>query len=91
VIGIGGAMAAVIVALVLFSFTSSRPKNGDGCLSFTYVMVMGGEEFHACGQYAQQLCTSPPKLTSDGGLANDFKFRLRIACREAKIGPQAAS
>jgi hypothetical protein len=80
VLGVGALFTVLIVAVTLFSLTSHRPVNGHGCLSFTYAMAMGGEEFHECGARAKHTCASPPHL---GGLAHDFAVRLRDACRGA--------
>jgi hypothetical protein len=88
VIGLGGAVVAIVIAVTIFSLTSSDPKNGHGCLGFTYPIVMGGEQFHACGAQAKKYCASPPKL---GGLANGLTARLRVACRESGIAFKSAS
>jgi hypothetical protein len=82
VIGVGALVTALVIAVTIFSLTSHAAKNGKGCLNFTYAMVMGGEQFHACGARAKQYCASPPKL---GGLANGLLDRLKDACREAGL------
>lgn len=87
-LGIGGLLTALVVAVTLYSLTSHDAKSGNGCLNFTYAMAMGGEQYHACGAQATKVCTSPPKL---GGLANGFTQRLREACREAGITENVAS
>lgn len=87
-LGIGGLLTALIVAVTIYSLTSHDAKSGNGCLNFTYAMVMGGEQYHACGAHAKQVCVSPPKL---GGLGNGFTQRLREACREAGITVNASS
>jgi len=88
VLGLGGLLTALVVAVTIYSLTSHEPKNGAGCLSFTYTMVMGGEQYHACGAQAKKICASPPKL---GGLANGFTDRLRGACRQAGFAVNATS
>lgn len=75
---IGGLLSAMVIAVTLYSLTSREIRNGHGCLGFTYAMVMGGEQLHACGAEARHLCARPPQL---GGLAHDFSVRLREACR----------
>jgi hypothetical protein len=81
-LGVGALLTAAVIGVTLFSLTSHAPKNGHGCLSFTYAMAMGGEELYACGAEAKKLCSSPPRL---GGLANDFAVHLRDACHEARF------
>jgi len=78
----GTAVTLVVVAVTLFSLTSHELRNSRGCLGFTYAMVMGGEQQHACGAQARRLCAKPPQL---GGLAHDFAVRLRKACRVAEL------
>ncbi len=82
VVGVGGLLTAMVVAVTLFSLTSGEPRNGKGCLGFTYAMVMGGEQLHACGARARRLCARPPHL---GGLAHDFAVRLREACQATQL------
>lgn len=88
VLAVGGLLTALVVAVTLYSLTSHDAKSGNGCLNFTYAMVMGGEQYHACGAQAKKVCASPPKL---GGLANGFTQRLHDACREAGIAVNTAS
>lgn len=78
----GAIVTLVVAAVTLFSLTSHDPTSGRGCLGFTYVMVMGGEQVHDCGAKARQLCAKPPQL---GGLAHDFEVRLPAACRAAGL------
>jgi len=82
VVGLAGVVVALVLGVTIFSLTSHSPKNGHGCLSFTYSMAMGGEQFHACGAKAKQTCASPPKL---GGLAGGFFRSLKEACADAKM------
>jgi hypothetical protein len=86
VIALGGAVVAIVIAVTVFSLSSHDGKNGKGCLNFTYAIVMGGEQFHACGAQARKYCASPPKL---GGLANGLTDRLRVACREIGLATPA--
>ncbi len=88
VFGVGALVTALVIAVTILSLSSHEPKNGNGCLNFTYSMVMGGEQFHACGAQAKKYCASPPKL---GGLANVFTQRLKASCREAGIATAASS
>ena len=87
VVGLGGLLAAILIAVTLISLTSSEGKSGHGCLNFTYAMVMGGERLHACGAEARKLCATPPSFGGRrfGGLANDLKARLHGACAEAGL------
>ena len=78
----GSVVTLIVAAVTLFSLTSHDLKNGHGCLGFTYAMVMGGEQQHACGAKARRLCARPPQL---GGLAHDFAVRLQAACRAADL------
>lgn len=86
-VGLGGLLAAILIAVTLVSLTSSDPKSGHGCIDFTYAMAMGGERLHACGAEARKLCAAPPSFGGRrfGGLANDLKARLQGACREAGL------
>jgi hypothetical protein len=88
IFGVCGVLAAILVAVTLFSLTSHQAANGHGCLDFNYTMAMGGEELHSCGQAAKRLCASPPHL---GQLADDFATQLRDACHEAKFPYATAS
>jgi hypothetical protein len=88
VLGMGGLVTALVVAVTIISLTSHDGKSGRGCLNFTYPIVMGGEQFHACGAQAKKYCISPPKL---GGLANGLTDRLKAACREAGLATRRAS
>jgi hypothetical protein len=88
VLGLGGVLVALVVAVTIYSLSSHGAKNGHGCLNFTYSMAMGGEQFSACGAQAKKYCASPPKL---GGLANGFTDQLKLACREAGIAVSARS
>jgi len=92
VIGLGGLLAAILIAVTVVSLTSSDPKSGHGCLNFSYAMVMGGERLHACGGDAKKLCAAPPSFGGArfGGLANDLKARLKNACQDAGL-PYATS
>jgi len=87
IVGLGGLLAALLIAATLISLTSSDPKSGRGCLNFTYAMVMGGERLNACGPAARKLCAAPPSFGGRrfGGLANDLKARLKTACRDAGL------
>ncbi len=78
----GTIVTLLVVGVTLFSLTSHDPKNGHGCLGFTYAMVMGGEQLRACGATARRLCARPPQL---GGLAHDFAVRLQDACKAAEL------
>lgn len=86
-IGLGGVIVAALIAVALVSLTSPEPKSANGCLNFTYAMVMGGEQFHACGEKARKTCAEPPSLGGSrfGGLANDLKARLKGQCRLAGL------
>lgn len=86
VLALGGLIAAAVAAVALFSLTSASPTSGNGCLNFTYSMVMGGEQFHACGARARKTCADPPhfgKLV--GGLANGLLDQLPSECRKAGL------
>ncbi len=79
---IGGLLVAGLIAITVFSLTSSDGHSGNGCLNFTYSMAMGGEQFNECGAKARETCASPPKL---GGLANGLLDKLPAECRKAGL------
>lgn len=91
-VGLGGLLVAALVVVALVSLTSRDPKSANGCLNFTYAMVMGGEQLHACGEKARSLCAEPPSFGGArfGGLANDLKAKLQGQCRLAGL-PYATS
>ena len=95
VVGLGGLLVAALVAVALVSLTSREPRSGHGCLNFTYAMVMGGEQLHACGERARKLCAEPPSFGGArfGGLANGLKAKLEGQCRQAGLpyGPAAST
>lgn len=82
VVASGAVLTALVIAVTLFSLTASDPRNGHGCLGFTYSMAMGGEQLHACGARARRLCARPPRL---GGLGHDFAVQLRSACLDQRL------
>ena len=92
-IGLGGLLAAVLITVTLVSLTSSDAKSGHGCLNFTYAMVMGGEQLHACGERARKLCADPPSFGGArfGGLANGLKAKLEGQCRQAGLPYRSAA
>lgn len=92
VVALAGLLAALVIAATIVSLTSSEGKSSNGCLNFTYAMVMGGERLHECGEQARKLCAQPPSFGGRrfGGLANDLKARLKGACADAGL-PYATS
>jgi hypothetical protein len=86
-VGLGGVLVAALVVVALVSLTSRSPKSGHGCLNFTYAMVMGGEQLHACGDKARRLCAEPPSFGGArfGGLANGLKGKLEDQCQQAGL------
>jgi hypothetical protein len=78
----GALLVAAVIAVTAFSLASSDGRSSDGCLNFSYSMVMGGEQFHACGQRAREVCDTPPKL---GGLAGGLLEKLPSECRKAGL------
>ncbi len=88
ILRLGGLLSALVIAVTVYSLTSSQPRNGNGCLSFNYTMVMGGEQYYKCGATARRICARPPHL---GGLANNFAVKLHEACIGAKFPYATAS
>jgi hypothetical protein len=78
----GALLVAAVVAVTLFSLTSSSGQSANGCLDFTYAMAMGGEPFHECGASARRTCLTPPQL---GGLAAGLLDKLPAECRKAGL------
>jgi hypothetical protein len=88
IVGGGVLVTIVVVAVTIFSLTSHQPKNGHGCLSFNYTIVVGGEQFYECGAAARKTCARPPQ---EGGLGEPFMDALRRACIGAKFPYSTAS
>jgi hypothetical protein len=84
----GALLAAAVIAVTLFSLTSSDGQSGNGCLNFTYAMAMGGEPFHECGGQARRTCVSPPQL---GGLAGGLLDKLPAECHKAGLPYRSSS
>ncbi|HEX3803755.1 MAG TPA: hypothetical protein VHV75_13030 [Solirubrobacteraceae bacterium] len=68
------------IGFTVWSLTKSGPRNGNGCISFGFMTVIGGSSDTACGAKARNLCLATvPKLVKDG----DYYLEMHRACRRA--------
>jgi hypothetical protein len=79
VIAVGGALVAIVVAIVVLASTSnSSPR--PGCIEVTYASSLGAALMHPCGAHAREACARPdqyPAAAAHGA--------LREACRQAGL------
>lgn len=95
VLSVGALLGAALIAVVLFSLTSHQAKSQDGCLNFSYSMVMGSEIVHECGPSARKLCAFPQRANQAqgniAGLENALIAKLPDNCRAANLPYNTAS
>jgi hypothetical protein len=89
VVSAGALLALLFVAISLYSLTSHAAKSSNGCLNFSYAMVMGSETVHECGAPARKLCAFPQRANQAqghiAGLENDLVAKLPENCRAAGL------
>jgi hypothetical protein len=78
-IAVGGALVALVVAIVVLASTSSSSPR-PGCIEVTFASSLGAAVEHPCGARAREACAHPeqnPGLTEHGA--------LQAACRKAGL------
>ena len=82
---LGGVLAvvAVLVVIVLISFTSKQRVSANGCIDVSAATVIGGSELYRCGTAARDLCSAPGGPGAGDNIA--FRRALADACRKAGL------
>jgi hypothetical protein len=79
--GVGAAVAALIVALVIALATGTK-KPGHGCISVALAYSTGGAQIARCGASAKALCAG---VGVPGGLTGLPARSVAEACRKAGL------
>ncbi len=81
-VAIVGTVAAVLVALALFSLTSGAAKPAKGCIDVTVQSSLGGQVMAGCGATARAMCAS---VGAPGGYVGELATVVGAQCRKQRI------
>jgi hypothetical protein len=86
VFAVCAAFLVCAIGFTVWSLTKSGPRNGNGCIAFGFMTVIGGSSENACGATARNLCLATvPRLVKDG----DYYLEMHRACRRAGLPTSA--
>jgi hypothetical protein len=81
-VGIGAALAAVLIAVTVIAVATKGHTSGNGCVDVTIASALGAQEFYHCGARAKSFCIQSGE---PGGYTGVARREIATQCRKAGL------